>query len=206
MTKYADRVKETTTTTGTDPYILRGAVTGFQSFIHGVGNGSIVTYCAELETQWEIGEGRVTSGSSDVLTRTTIISSSNSNNVIDWTSGVKTIYLTATAERLMTHQKTLVSTNSTMPNQIIAVAELAEIDNAVEFNVRGVSSSGKSTLVTVQAQQVNGDADYCIFGFMTAGQTTGSLSVAFVDNALLLQVTPTSALETTWTTEYRVLG
>jgi hypothetical protein len=101
MAIYADRVKETTTTTGLNTYELLGASVGYRTFVSGTSSGSVVTYCAEDGINWEIGEGVITAGNPDTLTRTTILSSSNSNLAVDWISGSKDIFLTAPAERLM---------------------------------------------------------------------------------------------------------
>ena len=56
-----DRVKETSTTTGTGTLNLDGAATGFQTFVAGVANGNTTYYCIQLEggSQWEVGIGTV---------------------------------------------------------------------------------------------------------------------------------------------------
>lgn len=89
-----DRIRETTTTTGTGTYNLGGAVTGRLAFIDVIGTGKVVDYICESAdgTQYEIGSGTVTSGSPNTLSRTTIYLSSNSNNAVNWTSGSKIIY------------------------------------------------------------------------------------------------------------------
>lgn len=106
MAVYADRVKETTTTIGTGTYNLDGAAIGFRTFVAGVGTGQVVTYACEDGTNWEIGEGTVTSGTPDTLSRTTILASSNSGNAVNWGSGTKNIFLTAAASRTVFTDKT----------------------------------------------------------------------------------------------------
>lgn len=106
MAVYADRVKETTTTTGTGTYSLGGAPAGFRTFISAVGSGNLVTYVCTNNTDWEVGEGTVSSGTPDTLTRTTILASSNSGNAVSWGAGTKEIFLTASATRLATTDKT----------------------------------------------------------------------------------------------------
>jgi hypothetical protein len=88
----ADRVKETTTTTGTGTYTLAGAVSGFQSFSV-IGNGNTTYYAAADSTSWEVGIGTYTS-SGTTLARTTILASSNSNNPVNWGAGTKDIFVT----------------------------------------------------------------------------------------------------------------
>ena len=46
----ADRVKETTTTTGTGAVALAGAVTGFRSFASGIGNSNTTYYTIAHQT------------------------------------------------------------------------------------------------------------------------------------------------------------
>ena len=87
-----DRVKETTTTTGTGTYTLAGAEVGFQSFST-IGNGNTTYYAVTYNNDWEVGIGTYTS-SGTTLARTTILSSSNSNNAVNWSSGEKSIFVT----------------------------------------------------------------------------------------------------------------
>jgi hypothetical protein len=87
-----DRVKETTTTTGTGTYTLAGAEVGFQSFST-IGNGNTTYYAVTNNNDWEVGIGTYTS-SGTTLARTTILSSSNSNNAVNWSSGEKYVIVT----------------------------------------------------------------------------------------------------------------
>lgn len=90
--RYAPRVKETTTTTGTGTYSLAGAVTGFQGFVAGIGSTNTVCYCCTNDVDWEIGVGTVTDSSPDTLSRTTIMASSNSGSAVNWGSGTKNVF------------------------------------------------------------------------------------------------------------------
>lgn len=90
----ADRVKETSTTTGTGTYDLAGASTGYQTFVAGVGNGNTCYYCATDGTDWEVGIGTVTDASPDTLARTTILASTNANAAVNWAAGTRDIFLT----------------------------------------------------------------------------------------------------------------
>jgi len=89
-----DRVKETTTTTGTGTINLAGAASGFQSFVDGVGDGNTTYYVIEDAngTAWEVGIGTITDASPDTLARTTVLASTNSNSQINLSSGTHTVF------------------------------------------------------------------------------------------------------------------
>jgi len=93
-----DRVKETTTTTGTGTYTLAGAVTGFEAFSV-IGNSNTTFYCCTDGSDFEVGVGTYTS-SGTTLARTTILQSSNSDSAVSWSSGTRTIFCTLPAEKM----------------------------------------------------------------------------------------------------------
>ena len=85
-----DRVRETSTSQGTGTINLAGAVTGFQTFVSGIGTGN-TTYYAIFEegtNLFEIGLGTVTDATPDTLSRTTVLSNSSGNTSnINFNSG-----------------------------------------------------------------------------------------------------------------------
>ena len=95
-----DRVKETSTTTGTGAVALGGAVTGFETFAAGIGNSNTTYYAIfnQGTTQWEVGYGTL-DGTSANLTRTTPLSSSNSDAAVNFTSGTKDVFCTMPASK-----------------------------------------------------------------------------------------------------------
>ena len=97
-----DRVKETTTTTGTGAVAFGGAVTGFETFAAGVGNSNTTYYAIVHQTanEFEVGLGTLDGDSSD-LTRTTVISSSNSDSAVDIAAGTKDVFCTIPASKLI---------------------------------------------------------------------------------------------------------
>ena len=95
-----DRVKETSTTTGTGTFSLAGVVSGFESFVAGIGNSN-TTYYAIVNSngEFEVGLGTVTDASPDTLARTTIISSSNSDSAVNFSAGTKNVFCTLPASK-----------------------------------------------------------------------------------------------------------
>ena len=93
-----DRVKETTTTTGTGTYTLAGAVTGFETFTANLSNSDTTYYACTDNTNFEVGIGTFTT-SGTTLARTTGLASSNSNNAVNWSSGTRSIFITYPADK-----------------------------------------------------------------------------------------------------------
>lgn len=95
-----DRVKETTTTTGTGAIALGGAVSSFETFAAGVGNSNTTYYAIVHQTanEFEVGLGTL-DGTSANLTRTTVISSSNSDAAVNFSAGTKDVFCTFPASK-----------------------------------------------------------------------------------------------------------
>ena len=96
-----DRVKETSTSTGTGTFDLDGAVTGFETFVAGIATGNTTYYAIfnQGTTEWEVGLGTVTDATPDTLARTTVITSSNSDSAVDFAGGTKDVFCTLPASR-----------------------------------------------------------------------------------------------------------
>ena len=95
-----DRVKETSTTTGTGTLNLAGAVAGFETFVAGIGNSNTTYYSIVNENgEFEVGLGTVTDATPDTLARTTVISSSNSDSAVNFSAGTKDVFCTLPASK-----------------------------------------------------------------------------------------------------------
>jgi len=128
-----DRVKQTSTSTGTGTINLSAsAETGFETFVAGIGTTNSTFYCISHDgtADFEVGIGTVTDASPDTLSRTTIISSSNSDNLVNFQTGTKTVFCTYPAKRapsasmtattyVTTHASTL-SDTQTMDSGVLA--------------------------------------------------------------------------------------
>ena len=91
----SDRVKETTTTSGTGSITLGGAVGGFVTFASAIGDGNRTYYVIENDTRWEIGVGTYSSGS---LSRDTVLASSIGGGKINL-SGVSFVFVSLPASK-----------------------------------------------------------------------------------------------------------
>jgi hypothetical protein len=90
----ADRVRETCTSPGTGSVTLQGAVTGFQSFLNGIGINNTTYYVIadQQGNNWETGVGALSS-SGIVLNRTTVLSSSNGGSLVPFSTGVQDVWV-----------------------------------------------------------------------------------------------------------------
>lgn len=96
MPNLYDRVFETSSTTGTGSISLLGQRTGYQSFLSVISVGNQSYYCIENPNtdQWEVGIGIV---STTGVTRSSIISSSSGNSLVNFSSGTKNVFLPLSA-------------------------------------------------------------------------------------------------------------
>ena len=139
-----DRVKETTTGTGTGTLNLAGAVTGFETFVAGIGNSNTTYYAIIHQTaaEFEVGLGTVTDASPDTLARTTVISSSNSDSAVNFSSGTKDVFCTMPASKAV-HEDA--SGNVTLPGTLDVDGGIT-VDNITIDGTEIDLSSGDLTL------------------------------------------------------------
>lgn len=95
MFKFGDRVKESSTTTGTGVLTLVGAASGFNAFASALSDQDRCFYLiqGQTTTEWESGIGKYTSAGT-TLTREQVISSSNSNALVTLSAGTKDVVIT----------------------------------------------------------------------------------------------------------------
>ena len=144
-----DRVKETTTTTGTGALTLAGAVTGFETFGTGVGNSNTTYYAVTLpgSAEFEVGLGTLNSDSS-TITRTTVISSSNSDNAVDFSAGTKTIFCTLPASKTVFLDA---SGNATLGADLSVGDDLTVLGGVIDFK----SNSGSPASLKMYCESSN---------------------------------------------------
>ena len=138
-----DRVKETSTTTGTGTLNLAGAEQGYESFVSGVGTTNTTFYAIENNSagEFEVGIGTVTDASPDTLSRDTVISSSNSDSKVDFSAGTKNVFCTLPASRTM-------SPSMTATGYVVTHASTLDEDQTVDSGVLAgpVTITGTQTI------------------------------------------------------------
>jgi hypothetical protein len=203
-----DRVKETTTTTGTGSYVLAGAATGFQSFTDALADGDTTYYAVEDGTDWETGLGTWTE-STTTLARTTVYESSNSGNAVDWGAGSKDIFITQPATRV--GNLPVYATSSDLPSvsQSGDLAFVSGNDRLYLFNGSGwynialvnqtptvsgnsatytLATDGTATTVTLTGTDPEG------FDLTWSATTSGDTGIATVTNsANVFTITPVTS-------------
>lgn len=97
---FADRVKETTTTTGTGSLTLLGAVSQFRTFNTAFGTDAPFYYAivGQSGTEWEVGIGHLSA--STTLVRDRVTASSNSNAAVNLSAGTKDVFCTISGESI----------------------------------------------------------------------------------------------------------
>lgn len=101
---YRDRVKDTTTTTGTGDITLSGtAPAGYQTFDAAFGLATYFYYCiaGQSGSEWEVGTGRLSA--STTLVRDTVLASSNAGALVSFSAGTKDVFCTWPAQHAQRH-------------------------------------------------------------------------------------------------------
>lgn len=173
--KFADRVVETTQTTGTGSLDLDGAVDGYQSFTDELTDGDEVTFVIEdnpaAPTAWEISKGVFNTGTPNTLTRATVLKSSNSGNKISLQSG--TTY-TVTAILSREQMGNWLRKNSNV-RSITGDDSMVAADDGKLIKADGSGNSPEGLTYSLLAAATAGD------GFVVSVKNTGSSGAVTID-------------------------
>jgi hypothetical protein len=162
-----DRVKETTTTTGTGTVTLGGAVSGFDTFLAGIGNSNTTYYCIQLAAEFEVGLGTL-AGDSSTLARTTVISSSNSDSAVNFSAGAKNVFCTLPASKA-----TVLDASGNL-----ALAGAIDVDGITNLDVVDIDGA----VDMASTLQVDGVLTTTSTQVATGGITSGSNIVSDTDS------------------------
>ena len=187
----ADRVKETTTTTGTGTVTLLGASTGFQAFsVVGNGNTTYYTIAAQTGTEWEVGIGTYTL-SGTVLTRTTVLSNSSGTqpSALNFSAGTKDVFVTYPSGK---------SVNLDASGNVSALGTIAS--GAWQATTIGINYGGTGQTSYTDGQLLIGNTtgNTLTKATLTAGSGItitnggGSISIAATNSGTVTSVTGTS--------------
>jgi hypothetical protein len=153
-----DRVKETTTVTSTGTATLLGAVTGYQAFsVIGTGNTCYYTIAAQTGNQWEVGIGTFTSP--DQLSRDTVLDSSNSGSLVNFSAGTKDVFITQPAEKsVYTDATNIVNTSGNGANVVTftQVNTTNLVATTVTLTAGTISTNAANATDIVNKQYVDG--------------------------------------------------
>lgn len=175
--KMADRVKETSTTTGTGTLNLAGAATGFISFVAGIGNGNSCYYAIKHQSldEWEVGIGTVTDATPDTLSRDTVLASTNGGSAVTFSAGTKDVWCTLPAGIAAISGQT-------------AIADLAEADQISVYKA-SLQAMRKAALAPMLGRRnilLNGDFSIhqrlISSGAYSSGQVYGTFMNATTTN------------------------
>jgi hypothetical protein len=192
----ADRVRQTTTSTGTGTITLDGSVDGFQSFAI-IGNNNTTYYTISGGTQWEVGIGTYFSGT---LARTTIISSST-GSILNLATGAKDVFVTLPSSVAVTSGTDVTFTKVTTPTVQATNSGGLSLKNSAgttQLSMGGGGGDNLSLNVSTNINGANAQVDISPTGtghvhIKPAG--TGSIEIAptnagTLDNLVIGGITP----------------
>jgi len=125
----ANRVKETTTTTGQGTVTLAGAATGYQAFsVIGDGNTTYYTIAGQATSEWEVGIGTYTSSGTTLSRDTVLASSAGAPTKTTFTAGTKDVFVTYPSEYAVTTPNANTFTDSQVVERIFPLQLTVSIE------------------------------------------------------------------------------
>jgi hypothetical protein len=193
----ADRVWETTTTTGTGSISMGGAKTGFQAFSAGFSSGNTIYYCiaGQGTSEWEVGQGTLTSGTPWTMSRDTVIASSNSGSKTSFSSGTKDIFCDGAPSSIVALIYTAVQTsrNVSTGDGLTGGGDLSADRthkiNAAPSTISSATTTDLSSVTTINVV-ISGTTTITSFGNGTnlfrVGTFSGALTLTYNASSLIL--------------------
>jgi hypothetical protein len=159
----ADRVKESSTIVGTGTISLLGAAVGFRTFASQMSVGDTCSYVIANTTgsEWEV--GIATYSSANTLTRTTVQSSTNANAVVNFSAGMKDVFISPTAQSVIDYNPITHQISNT--NSIVASPVASGVGNSLTItagNGVGVGAGGNIVLAPGSQGSSGGDGKVII--------------------------------------------
>ena len=179
-----DRVKVSSTTTGTGTFTLGAADPGFQNFaVIGDGNTTYYTITDSSAGTWEVGIGTYTEVGT-TLSRDVVLASSNSNNLVNFGAGQKDVFVVYPADRAVFTDEPQVLTNKTVTDSSFTIQDNADTTKKAQFELSNITTgntrvytfpNATSTLATISSvtQTFSGTTTFS-GGTVTVGSATGA--------------------------------
>jgi hypothetical protein len=174
----ADRVRETTNSTGTGTITLAGPYSGFQAFsVLGTGNTTYYAIVDPTTGSWEVGIGTYTSAG-NTLSRDTVLSSSNAGALVPFAAGLKDAICTQPSERnvYVVGSNVVAENSATVPNSLLANSAVTLGSTSVSLGATASTISGLTSIAATDVQATNIDALDGTAAFSIAN-TTGVVSI-----------------------------
>lgn len=187
---YADRVKESTTSTGLGNIVLAGTSVGFRTFASIIAVGETFYYCIDggASGEWEVGIGVLTDATT--LVRSSVKSSSNANAAVSFSAGTKTVFVTIAADGVsapaemqatLTSIDELVNQGTQLLERLMFLSTLQTPTSELRVNVNAGTLPNVTTVSTVSsvtsvANQVNSGGyalSHHVMNMMNAGIMAG---------------------------------
>ena len=182
----ADRVKETTTTTGTGTITLAGAVTNFVTFTSALSDGDTTYYAIVDDTNndFEVGLGTFTA-SGTTLARTTVLASSNGGSAVNLSAGTKEVFITYAADKSVSLDG---SDDASFPEELIAKS----------YNETYASVTSSSNATTVNCEAANSFAHTLTENTTFTFSNPPTSGTAYTLSLELIQDASASGYTVTW--------
>jgi hypothetical protein len=173
-----DRVKDTTTTTGTGTVTLSGtAPIGYVSFLSAIGNGNNTYYTITAGSEWEVGIGTLSSNT--LLSRDTVLASSNAGSLVNFSAGTKDVFVTYPAGRsvFLNTDSSITIGNSLLSLSSTGVVTSPNLSDATGY--KSIPQNAQTAQYTLAFADMGKHISITTGGILIPGNTTGSGPVAF---------------------------
>ena len=167
----ADRVKESSTIVGTGTISLLGSNTGFRTFASQMSVGDTCSYVIANTTgsEWEV--GIATYSSANTLTRTTVQSSTNANTVVNFSAGMKDVFISPTAQSVIDYNP--ITHQISNADSIVASPVASGVGNNLTLTAgSGVGTGAGGSLVLQAGIQATSGGDGKVIVKKVSGQTS----------------------------------
>jgi hypothetical protein len=169
----ADRVQETSTSTGSSLFALGGAVDGFQTFNVGIGNSNTTYYTITDGINWMDVIGTYTTANNSLTVDTVLSSSAGGTTAFNFSTGIKNVFCTYPASK---------SVYKDASNQVTLAGQL-NLTNASNYNLYASGAGANYLAGSLGIGNITTGASLSINKNITGGATSyGAVSTAVIQS------------------------